>query len=290
MKDVIIIGYGPAGIQAAIYLKRQGIEPFVIGKDLGALEGYDDKVENYYGLVEPINGKDLINNGINQAKNLGIEVITDSVISLKSLGESFEVITQHNHYETKTVLLATGKQRRTMRRPGFNQYRGKGISMCATCDGFFYRRKKIALIGCGPYMLHELEYLKKMTSDVTVFTDGNDLKVEVDVPVVSDKITKFTGTEKLTAIETTSSTYEVSGAFIALGTPSSVDFASQLGVIIEKNSLVVDENYMTNVPGLFAAGDIIGGKLQIVKAAYDGMNAADAIYAYLNPKKSLESK
>ena len=290
MKDVIIIGYGPAGIQAAIYLKRQGIDPLVIGKDLGALEGYDDKVENYYGLVEPIYGKDLIRNGIEQAKTLGIEVITDSVISLMSVGVTFDVITQANHYETKTVLLATGKTRRTMRRTGFNQFRGKGISMCATCDGFFYRKKKIALIGCGPYMLHELEYLKKMTQDITVFTDGNELKVEVDVPVVHEKITKFIGTEKLTHIETTSNTYEANGAFIALGTPSSVDFASQLGVIIEKNNLIVDKNYMTNVPGLFAAGDIIGGKLQIIKAAYDGMNAADAIYAYLNPKKSLESK
>lgn len=290
MRDAIIIGYGPAGIQAAIYLKRQGIDPLVIGKDLGALEGYDDKVENYYGLVEPIYGKDLIRNGILQAKHLGIEVITDSVISLKSIGDTFDVITQHDHYETKTVLLATGKTRRTMKRLGFSQFRGKGISMCATCDGFFYRRKKVAIIGCGPYMLHELEYLKKMTHDVTVFTDGNELKVNVDVPVVYDKITKFTGTDRLTHIETTNGQHEVNGVFIALGTPSSVDFASQLGVIIEKNNLVVDSNYMTNVPGIFAAGDIIGGKLQIVKAVYDGMNAADAIYAYLNPKKSLVSK
>lgn len=290
MRDAIIIGYGPAGIQAAIYLKRQGIDPLVIGKDLGALEGYDDKVENYYGLVEPIYGKDLIRNGILQAKHLGIEVITDSVISLKSIGDTFDVITQHDHYETKTVLLATGKTRRTMKRLGFSQFRGKGISMCATCDGFFYRRKKVAIIGCGPYMLHELEYLKKMTHDVTVFTDGNELKVNVDVPVVYDKITKFTGTDRLTHIETTNGQHEVNGVFIALGTPSSVDFASQLGVIIEKNNLVVDSNYMTNVPGIFAAGDIIGGKLQIVKAVYDGMNAADAIYSYLNPKKSLVSK
>lgn len=290
MRDAIIIGYGPAGIQAAIYLKRQGIDPLVIGKDLGALEGYDDKVENYYGLVEPIYGKDLIRNGILQAKHLGIEVITDSVISLKSIGDTFDVITQHDHYETKTVLLATGKTRRTMKRLGFSQFRGKGISMCATCDGFFYRRKKVAIIGCGPYMFHELEYLKKMTHDVTVFTDGNELKVNVDVPVVYDKITKFTGTDRLTHIETTNGQHEVNGVFIALGTPSSVDFASQLGVIIEKNNLVVDSNYMTNVPGIFAAGDIIGGKLQIVKAVYDGMNAADAIYSYLNPKKSLVSK
>ncbi len=281
MKKIIIIGYGPAGISAAIYLKRQGIDPLVIGKDLGALEGYDDKVENFYGIAEPIDGKELILNGIKQAKHLGIEVLTDSVISLKSVGETFEVITEKKTYETKAVLLATGKTRRTMKRAGFTQFRGKGISMCATCDGFFYRRKKVAVIGCGAYMLHELEYLKKMTKDVTIFTDGHDVDAVVDVPVVKGKITKFVGDGKLTHIETTEGSYEVDGAFIALGTPSSVEFASQLGVIIEKNNLVVDANYMTNIPGLFAAGDIIGGKLQIAKAVYDGMNAADAIYSYL---------
>jgi thioredoxin reductase (NADPH) len=100
-------------------------------------------------------------------------------------------------------------------------------------------------------------------------------------PVVKDKITKFVGTEKITHIETKNGSYPIEGVFIALGIPSSVEFASQLGVIIEKNNLVVDANYMTNIPGLFAAGDIIGGKLQIAKAVYDGMNAADAIYSYL---------
>ncbi len=282
MKSVIIIGNGPAGISAAIYLKRQGIDPLVIGKDLGALEGYESEIENYYGFAQPIYGKDLIRNGIEQAKHLGIEVITDSVISLKSNDEGFHVITPHHAYETRVVLLATGKTRRTMHRGGFTKFKGKGISMCATCDGYFYRRKKVAIIGCGPYMMHELEYLKKISTDITIFTDGNTLKYDVDIPVVTEKIVEFIGDEKLSGIKTESQTYAVDGAFIALGIPSSVEFASQMGVIIEKNNLVVDEDYMTNVPGLFAAGDIIGGKLQIAKAVYDGMNAADAIYAYLN--------
>ncbi|RJX23992.1 MAG: thioredoxin reductase [Acholeplasma sp.] len=281
MKSVVIIGYGPAGISAAIYLKRQGIEPLVIGKDLGALEGYESEIENYYGLPNPILGKDLIRNGIEQAKHLGIEVITDSVISVKSLEDGFTVITPHAQYETKVVLLATGKTRRTMHRAGFSKFKGKGISMCATCDGYFYRRKKVAIIGCGPYMMHELEYLRKISSDITIFTDGNPLNYEVDVPVVTEKIVEFIGDEKLSAIKTESQIYPINGVFIALGIPSSVEFASQLGVIIEKNNLQVDENYMTNVPGLFAAGDVIGGKLQIAKAVYDGMNAADAIYQYL---------
>lgn len=284
MKQVVIIGYGPAGITAAIYLKRNNIDALVIGKDLGALDGYTDLVENYYGFAEPIQGKDLIEHGVSQAKRLGIDVITDSVISLKEVDGGFQVGTAKHKYTSKTVLLATGKTRTTINKPGFIKYRGKGISMCANCDGYFYRRKKIALVGCGAYMMHELEYLNRMSTDVTIFTDGHPLDENVSNPVINEPIVSFLGTDKVTHIQTTSSTYPVDGVFIALGTPSSIEFASQLGVIVEKNSLVVDDNYETNVPGLFAAGDIIGGKLQIAKAVYDGMLAADSIYKYLNKK------
>jgi len=284
MKKVIIIGYGPAGISAAIYLKRAGIDPLVIGKDLGALEGYADLIENYYGFSEPIEGKKLIEQGIEQAKRLKIEVLHDSVISLKPGETGFTVVTTKHKYQAHSVLLSTGKTRTTLNIPGFIKYRGKGISLCATCDGYFYRKKKLAIIGCGAYMLHELEYLNRLTSDITVFTHGNDLDSDLEYPIIKDQILSFKGTDKVTHIETTQGLYPIDGVFIALGVPSSIDFASQLGVIVEKNSLVVDENYQTNVEGLFAAGDIIGGKLQIAKAVYDGMEAADAIYQYLKDK------
>ncbi len=284
MKKVIIIGYGPAGISAAIYLKRAGIDPLVIGKDLGALEGYSDLIENYYGFGQPIEGKKLIEQGIEQAKRLNIEVLQDSVISLKPVETGFMVVTTKHKYQAHSVLLSTGKTRTTLNIPGFIKYRGKGISLCATCDGFFYRKKKLAIIGCGAYMLHELEYLSRLTSDITIFTHGNDLSSDIEYPIIKDPILSFKGTEKITHIETTQGIFSVDGVFIALGVPSSIDFASQLGVIVEKNSLVVDENYQTNVEGLFAAGDIIGGKLQIAKAVYDGMEAADSIYQYLKNK------
>jgi len=284
MKKVIIIGYGPAGVTAAMYLKRAGINPLVIGKDLGALDGYSDLVENYYGFSKPIEGKKLIQEGVDQAKRLGIEVITDSVISLKQDESGFIVVTEKNEYRSETVLLATGKTRQTLNIPGFKEYRGKGISMCATCDGYFYRRKKSAIVGCGPYMHHELEYLNRISKDVTVFTNSNELPIDIENPVVYEKIVSFKGKEKITHIVTTKQEYPIDGVFIAIGVPSSIDFASQLGVIVEKNSIAVDDTYQTNIEGLFAAGDIIGGKLQITKSVHDGMLAADAIYAHLKNK------
>ncbi|MFH2116994.1 MAG: FAD-dependent oxidoreductase [Bacillota bacterium] len=284
MKKVIIIGYGPAGITAALYLKRAGLDPLVIGKDFGALNGSSDLIENYYGFSEPIEGKKLIQEGINQAKRLGIEVITDSVISLKQNDLGFALTTEYHEYESESVLLATGKTRQTLNIPGFSKFRGKGISMCATCDGYFYRKKKLAIIGCGTYMQHELEYLNRISSDVTVFTHGNSLICDIENPVIFDTILSFKGNEKITHIHTNKGDYQMDGIFIALGVPSSIDFASQLGVIVEKNNITVDENYQTNIEGLFAAGDIIGGKLQISKAVYDGMQAADSIYMYLKNK------
>lgn len=285
MRQVIIIGYGPAGISAAIYLKRAGVNPLVIGKDFGALEGYTELIENYYGFGEPIEGKKLIQEGINQAEKLGIEVLTEAVISLKTCERGFRVITSNRHFESQSVLLSTGKTRTTLNIPGFIKYRGKGISMCATCDGYFYRKKRLAIIGCGAYMLHELEYLSRLTDYLTIFTHGNVLNDHVSYPIITDEITAFKGTDRITHIQTKNDLYPIDGVFIALGVPSSIDFASQLGVIVEKNNLIVDENYQTNVEGLFAAGDIIGGKLQIAKAVYDGMEAADAIYSYLKNKK-----
>jgi thioredoxin reductase (NADPH) len=284
MKQVIIIGKGPAGISAAIYLKRAGVEVLVIGKDHGALEGYTDLIENYYGFGEPIKGNALIEEGINQAKRLGIEVITDSVIALKQNESNFIVQTTKKKYETKTVLLATGKTRQTLNIPGFVKYKGKGISMCATCDGYFFRKKKLAVVGCGAYMLHELEYLTRISDDVTIFTHGNSLSVKNNQKINTDQIVEFVGEEKLTHIKTTQGLYPIDGVFIALGVPSSIDFASQLGVIVEKNSIVVDDSFQTNVEGLFAAGDIIGGKLQIAKAVYDGMQVSDSIYRFLKNK------
>lgn len=285
MNQVIIIGKGPAGISAAIYLKRAGINPLVIGKDLGALGDYKSIIENYYGFNQPIDGKKLIEDGISQAIMLGIQIIDDSVISIKDHLDYFVISTKHNTYETRSILLATGKTRENLSIPGYRKLRGKGISMCATCDGYFYRNKKIGIVGCGHYMKHELEYLSRMTKNITIFTHGHSLDDDLGFPVVDDSIIEFGGSDKISNIKTNNGIYEVDGVFIALGAPSSLEFANQLGLIVEKGNLVIDHTYQTNVPGIFAAGDIIGGKLQIAKAVYDGMEVADYIYKYVKDKK-----
>lgn len=286
MNQVIIIGKGPAGISAAIYLKRAGIDPIVIGKDLGALGDYKSTIENYYGFDQPIDGKKLIEDGIKQASFLGIQIIDETVISIKDNIDHFSVITKTSNLQSETVLLATGKTRENLSIPGYRKFKGKGISMCATCDGYFYRKKKIGIVGCGHYMKHELEYLSRMTKEITVFTHGNELDEDLGFPIIKEPILEFGGIDKISYVKTKNGTHEVDGLFIALGAPSSIEFANQLGLIVEKGNLIINQEYQTNVPGIFAAGDITGGKLQIAKAVYDGMEVADNIYKYLKFKKT----
>lgn len=281
MKQVIIIGYGPAGISAAIYLKRAGIDPLVIGKDQGSFAAGNEIIDNYYGFAESISGRTLIDNGIKQARRLGVELTNESVIGLSELNPGFIVKTEHHEYHAKAVLLATGKRRLALHKPGFKKYLGKGISLCATCDGFFYRKKKLAIIGTGKYMLTELAHLERVTDDITIFTNGKPLELETKHPVVTDPIKSFKGETKLQAIHTKHNIYPMDGVFVAIGTPSAIEFAQTLGIIMDKQNIVVDDHYQTNIPGLYAAGDIIGGKLQIAKAVYDGMMVSEAIYACL---------
>lgn len=282
MRDAIVIGKGPAGISAAIYLKRAGIDVLVIGKGYGALEN-SDKIENYYGFEEPISGKELIEKGIKQAENLGIEVITDEVVSIEKY-ENFIVKTLDKSFEAKTVLLATGKSRVKIDIKGFEEFKGKGISFCAVCDGFFYRNKKVAVIGNGKYAANELSELMNFTKDIILFTNGQDLttdNIPDDIDIVYDKISEIYGDDKIKGLIAGNTNFDVDGIFIALGTASASDFAMKMGVFTEKDSIIVDEDFMTNVEGFYAAGDAIGGFLQIAKAVSDGAHASKGMIKYI---------
>ena len=287
--DVIVIGKGPAGISASVYLERAGYSVLVIGKDRGALERAET-IENYYGFQEPITGADLARRGIAQALRFGVTVLSSEVVSL-AIEDSFIARTVDNEYRAAALLVATGKQRMILKIPGFEEFRGKGISFCATCDGFFYRNKKVAVIGSGDYAASELTELLHFTKDITLFTNGVSLATKLfppEISVVSDKIAAFTGNEKLTGITVDSqvlppsqTVFPVDGVFVAVGTAGAADFAAKLGVEVSLSDIIVDPSFMTNIPGLFAAGDCVGGLLQVSKAVADGAIAAKGIIGFL---------
>ena len=279
--DCIIIGKGPAGITAGIYLKRYGYEPLIIAKDGGALEHVKD-IENYYGISH-ITGPELLKAGEDQAKAFGISIKEEEVLEIgKEL--HFLITTNESTYEAKTVILACGTSRNRYAKADHLE----GISYCATCDGFFYRKKKIALIGNGKYMAHELSVLENICKDITVFTDGKPLEAEINstIPVVLEPIDKVIGETHIEAIEAGGKSYPIDGCFVAIGNASGFTLAKHLGIGLKGNSILVNENLMTNIEGLYSCGDSIGGLLQVSKAVGDGAVCATSVSNYLKMHKS----
>lgn len=292
MAKVIIIGNGPAGISAALYTTRAGIETTVIGKDSGALKKATE-IENYYGLSEPISGTELIENGIKGAKRLGAEIVKDEVLKISIKGDKFIVTTKEAEYDSDSLIIATGTTRATPRIKGLKEFEGLGISFCATCDAFFYRNRDVAVLGHSNYALSEAQELSATSKTVTILTNGKEPEFESidDIKVDTRKIKEVTGDEFVNGVLfEDDSSLAFDGLFIALGVAGSADLARQIGAVIDGNKIVIDENMATNIPGLYAAGDCTGGLLQVSKAVYEGAKAGTELSKYLRKKKKPDVK
>lgn len=281
MADVIVIGCGPAGISAALYVLRGGVSVTVVGKDEGAL-GKAEKINNYYGIHEGMKGTDLVRSGIEQVEEMGAQVLREEVVGL-GFEEFLVVHTAKRTLKAKAVILATGATRQSVALEGLAQFEGKGISYCAMCDAFFYRGKDVAVLGCCDYAAHEVNDLLPVVKSVTLLTNGEAVTAKVldCVPVIKTKIQKFTGEDVLQQVEfEDGATLAVSGVFVAIGVAGSSALAQKVGAQTEGQSIVVDSNMGTNVPGLFAAGDCTGGLLQIAKAVGEGAKAGISAVKY----------
>ena len=277
MFDSIIIGSGPAGISASIYMARAELKVLVISKQEGTLDKAE-KIENYYGFENPITGTELKQNGIRQAKRLGVNILEKEVVGIKySDNDCYEVVVANQSiqekYIAKTVVLATGVNRNKASINGITEFEGRGISYCAICDAAFYRNKNVAVLGNGDYAIEEIQQLLPVANSVMMITDGKQ-PVEYrneNVSINTKKIREFRGFGKIQEIEfEDNSKQEIDGVFIAQGVASSVDFAKKLGAKVENNYIVVNEKMETNVPNIYACGDCTGGVLQISKAVYEG--------------------
>lgn len=283
--DVIIIGTGPAGVSAALYIRRGGRNCLLIGKDGGALLKAE-MIENYYGLAEPLTGKALYETGVRQAKRLGAEIADDEVLGIEYDG-SFTVEAKKAKYRAKSVIIAMGAARARPDVKGIEQYEGRGVSYCAVCDAFFYRGKDVAVLGSADYAVHESETLQPLVHSVTIITDGEPFTgtLPAGVELAEKKATALYGDGLLEGVELSDGErIAVSGLFIAIGTATGQDLARKVGVITDGRYIKVDENMHTNVPGLFAAGDCTGGLLQVAKAVYQGAVAGLEAVKYLRGK------
>ena len=284
MYDVAIIGAGPAGVSASLYAKRANLNVLIIYYGESNIEKAA-KIDNYYGFTDGISGVDLYKNGIEQAKKLGVEVKNLEVLGIDYIQNAFNIKTESENFETKTVILATGNKKVRPNIKGIEEFEGKGISYCAICDAFFYRNKNVAVIGNGKFAVNEATELSNVANKVTILTNGLD-KIESDFEVNTNKISSINGKEKVTDIEfEDGSKIEVDGVFIALGEAGASDFAKTLGILQDGDNIKTNEKMETNVPGIYACGNATGGLLQVCKAVYEGAEAGLSAVNYIRKNK-----
>ena len=304
MYDIIIIGAGPAGISASLYAIRANMKVLVIYKGISNL-GKATKIENYYGFVNGITGKELYDNGIKQAKNLGVEIRNSEVTGIESIQNGFIVKTPEDEYSGKAVIISTGNKKIAPPIKGINEFEGKGVSYCAICDGFFYKGKNVVVIGNGNFAYSEAKTLSNVTNGITILTNGEPTNITkeilkrqsqyVNIPkereikstanefkINNKKIKEIVGDKKVEKIVFEDlSEIKVDGIFVALGEAGANDFAKTLGIITENDNIKVNENMETNVKGIYACGNITGGLLQVSKAVYEGAKAGLSAINYV---------
>ena len=286
MAKIVIVGSGPAGVSAALYAARAGMDTTVISMGPGALQKAE-QIQNYYGLEKPLSGMELYRRGIAGAKAVGAKFVTAEVVGL-DYAETLVVQTTGGEYPADAVILAAGTSRLAPRIEGLREHEGHGVSYCATCDAFFYKDKTAAVLGSGEYALHEVQALLPLAGKVILCTNGEKPTAQFppQVMVCREKLAAVEGEGTVRALRLENGeALAVDGLFVAIGVAGSVALARKLGAPVEGSRIVVDERMQTGIPGLYAAGDCTGGLLQICKAVYEGALAATEAIGALRRSK-----
>lgn len=283
MKEVIIVGGGPAGISAALYTVRAGHKTRIIKKDGGALMRADT-VENFYGIATPISGRELNERATENARRLGVlfEEAEVTAITVSADGR-FQIATKGKEYYADGVILATGAERSQPRIAGAEEFFGRGVSSCAVCDSFAARGRHAVVIGAGDFALHEAEALLGVAASITICTNGEmPPKGSERFAVCTERITRIAGDNLVRGVHTEGGReIPASMVFLATGVAGAGRLAAALGLTTEGGRIAVDRDMKTAIPRLYAAGDCIGGFLQIATAVAEGALAGARLAAEL---------
>ncbi len=292
MKNIAIIGGGVAGLSAAIYALRANVNVTLFEQfGLGGLVATLDKIENYPSYPS-IEGWELAQNMATQAKQLGLKQTRQKVLSLTKCDNGFCITTDKGQHTFDAVIVATGT---THNKLGIeNDYIGKGVSYCATCDGNFYRNLDVAVVGAGNSAIKEALYLADLCKTVYLVANAelvgeqkviDTLLAKDNVELVYGTVSAIGGQGEVQYIDIfadgATTTLAVSGVFVAVGSTPATDFLKVEGLAMQKGYIVVDDRAQTNIKGLYAAGDVTNGPLkQIVTACGDGAKAGLFASAY----------
>ena len=298
MFDIIIIGAGPAGLTAAIYARRASKSVLVLeALSYGGQIINTPDIENY-PAVPHVSGFDFATKVYQQAEALGAEFVFEKAVGIKDNGSTKTVVTAENEYEGKAVIVATGSENRKLGLPNEEELVGRGVSYCATCDGAFYRGKTVAVVGGGNTALEDALYLADIAQTVYLIhrrdafrgdeATVTSLKQRDNVKFIyNSTVTKLNAEKRLTSIEVTDkngevSTIELNGLFVAVGRiPENQNFAALIK-LDEAGYVAAGEDCITNVAGIFAAGDNRTKSVrQLVTAAADGAVAATEAVKYV---------
>jgi len=300
MYDVLIIGAGPAGMTAAIYAARAGYKTAILEHGVpGGQAATTEMIENYPGFPEGISGPELMMKFFEQTQTFGVEFIYEQVQSLELTDVVKRVITEKQTVESKVVVIASGAKPRTLGVNNEDRLRGRGVSYCATCDGFFFKDQPVAVVGGGDTAVEEAMYLTKMCSSVTLIHRRDELRANklaqsrafaneklqilydtvVDDIIGEDKVHQLKLRNKKTdAI----STLDVNGVFIFVGYLPNDAFLPPELEVNEQGYIITDDEMATNIPGVFAVGDVRRKKLrQVTTAVGDGGAVMHGIEEYL---------
>jgi thioredoxin reductase (NADPH) len=302
--DLIIIGAGPAGLAASIYASRYKLNHLLLGAEIGGQINEIRNLENWPGDIS-VSGFDLISRFSDHCKSLGVAPQNESVVTLKKNDEGlFEVVTGKDTHKTRAVILAMGTEYRKMNIPGEKELTGKGVSYCATCDAMFFRDKVVSVIGGGNSAVTAALGLTDFASKVYLIYRGDRLPAE---PVWLDKVAanpkievirntniiEIKGEQKVEKVILDKAYNDenhlvVDGVFVEIGSDPGVELARTLGVEIDEQGYIkVNADMSTNIPGIFAAGDITTGSnkfRQIITASAEGAVAANGAYKMLKLK------
>jgi len=299
MYDVIILGSGPAGLTAAIYTGRAWLKTLILESAVvGGNTAIADQIDNYPGFPFGILGGELMENFRKQAERFGAEIRMEEVVKITNGSDVKKITTTEGEYEARTVIIAAGARRRQLGLDEEQEFLGRGVSYCATCDGAFFRGCPVAVVGGGESAFKEALYLADIASRVYIIHRRGEFRASpgsVDKVMKNDKIElKLNRIIKRIEGDTVmrnlvlqdiandaEETLEVEGLFVSIGLVSAADFVQDL-VDTKEGYIITDDRMLTSVPGIFAAGDIRAKHTrQIATAVGDGAQAGVSVIEYL---------
>jgi len=274
--DLAIIGAGPAGYSAAIYASRAGLKVGLwTGMEIGGQLMTTNEVENFLGFPEGILGPEFMERSKKQAERFGTKIIMDTVISVEKNDKGFKINANREYGQVKSVILATGAHAKWLNIESEEKFKGRGVSACATCDGFFFKNKKVVVVGAGDVAMEDAQTLSNYASSVTVLVRKSSDKVRASQAMYqralknpkinflyNTEVIEFLGNDKLEKIKIINnqtqevSEIEIEGVFIAIGhQPNTENFKKIIDC--DDDGYIITDGVKTNISGIFAAGDVM---------------------------------